>query len=436
MTRRKSGFWFRASGLLLRLAADRVRTLSLLEQGIISAANFVALLLLARHFDPRTFGAFSFAWLSLHFVLNLHRSAVVVPFVVHTADPAMLAAEAPAWRRLNALTTILAAAALGLAAAIVPAVGAPAWMSAALFTAAMFVPPAFVYEFRRRWLIQQERFGAAVAAAALYGGGMVGGVGWAVASGHIGAAMAGMTCANAGAALLCVILAPALPEPARTPAFAPFLRRLAHFIGWSVASNLAYNGYGHLPPLILGSLAGPAPVALFQAMRNFTQPLSTAATAIDNFDKPRAARALAAGGPAGLARALAHTTAAMAAMTLPYLVVLVAFGDTLVPLVYGARYGDPTPVLLWFAAVHVAVVFVYPLETAMVLLRRPDLLFFGRVGSAAVGIGLSLALVPTWGLGGAMAGITAGIVASGLGSLCLLLREKPWMPKPPRPGRR
>jgi hypothetical protein len=38
-------------------------------------------------------------------------------------------------------------------------------------------------------------------------------------------------------------------------------------------------------------------------------------------------------------------------------------------------------------------------------------------------------MVPRWGLGGAMAGITGGIVVSGLTGAFLLAREKPWTTK-------
>lgn len=415
-----------AAALLARIAGDRVRALSLAEQGMISGTNFASLLLLARGFDADTFGTFSFAWLTLLFVVNIQRSAVVVPFVIHTAKPGILAAEAPAWRRLSLWTTGLSATALALIAAALPAFDAPAWMGTAFALAALFVIPSFTYEFRRRWLIQLDRYGATVAAAATYAVLYIGGIVLAVASHRLEMAAAAFVLANGGAALLCTMLAPRLPKPDTPPKFVPFLKNLGHFIGWSVASNLAYNGYGHLPPLILGALAGPGPVALFQAMRNFTQPLSTAATAVDNFDKPRAARALAADGMDGLRRTLTHTTAAMATMTLPYVVFLVVAGQWLVPLVYGPRYGDPTLVLAWFGAVHVAVVFVYPLETSLFLLRRPDLLFRGRIFSAVIGVTLCLTLVPSWGLSGAMAGITAGIVFSGLAALAQLVWEKPW----------
>ncbi|MBX9633771.1 MAG: lipopolysaccharide biosynthesis protein [Magnetospirillum sp.] len=412
--------------LLARVASDRVRALSLLEQGMISGANFLALLVLARGFDADTFGTFSFAWLTLLFVLNIQRSAVVVPFVIHTAQPGVLEAESPAWRRLNHWTTGLSVLILGTIALTLPLFATPEWMVTAFLMAAIFVIPCFGYEFRRRWLIQQNCHGGTVAAAATYAALYLIGVWAAVTTHRLDVAAAAFALANGGAALLCLMLAPAMAKPAKPPPFGPFLRKLAHFIGWSVASNLAYNGYGHLPPLILGALAGPEPVALFQAMRNFTQPLSTAATAVDNFDKPRAARALAAEGAPGLRRALTHTTTAMAVLTLPYLLLLIVAGDWLVALVYGPRYGDPTTTLAWFAAAHVAIVFVYPLETALFLLRRPDLLFRGRIGSAICGIALCLVLVPVWGLGGAMAGITGGIIMSGLAAAFLLSREKPW----------
>lgn len=415
-----------AAAWVARIAGDRIRMLSLLEQGMISATNFLGLLMLARGFATDLFGTFSFAWMTLFFVINLHRSAVVVPFVIHTAEPGVLAAQSPVWRRLNHWTTALSALGLGAVAAALPLFDAPDWMVTAFLMAAILVIPAFTYEFRRRWLIQQDRYGATVAAAALYAALSLGGVWLAVTAHRLDLAAAAFVLSNSGAAILCLVLSPSLPKPAKPPAFRPFLRDLRHFIGWSVASNLAYNGYGHLPPLILGAFAGPEPVALFQAMRNFTQPLSTAATAVDNFDKPRAARALATHGGMGLRRALTHTTAFMAAMTLPYLLMLLIAGDHLVAMVYGTRYGDPTTTLAWFAAVHVAVVFVYPFETALFLLRRPDLLFRGRVASALVGIGICVVLVPRWGLAGAMAGITAGIVVSGIAAALLIAREKSW----------
>lgn len=415
----------RALARMAAVASDRVRLLSLAEQGVISAANFAALLLLARGFDEAAFGLYSFAWMALLFVVNLHRSAVVVPFVIHAADPEVLAREAVLWRRLNWGTALLSALGLALAAGAVPLTGGPHWMSLAFLAAALLVGPAFAYEFGRRWLIQLDRYGATLAAALLYAAGAVLGALAAIATGRIEVAVAGLLAANGAAALLALLLAPPLPRPKARPPFRRFLAELAHFIGWLVMSNLAYNGYCHLPPLILGAIAGPVPVAVYQAMRNFIQPLATLLTAVDNFDKPRAARALAAEGPAGLKRALLHTTGALTVLTAPALALLAAFPAPLVGVVYGDRYEGAAHTLLWFAAFQAAVVAVYPLETALMVVRRADLLFRGRVVAAAAGIALSLALIPHWGVGGAMAGMIGGVIVSGLAA-ALQLRMTPW----------
>jgi O-antigen/teichoic acid export membrane protein len=410
----------RLLGLLATLAGDPVRALSLAEQALISAANFLALLLLARAFDTVAFGVFSYAWLSLLFVVNLHRSAVVLPFVIHTPTPEALAAEAGAWRRLNSATALVFTIVLAAAALVPSLVGAPQWMARALLIAALLVGPSFFYEFRRRWLIQTDRYRHAVAAAGLYAALWLCGVAIAIHIHRIEAAAVALALAYGGAALFCTLVAQKLPGGGGQPPFLPFLARLRHFIGWSVMSNLAFNGYAHLPALLLGALAGPVPVAVYQAMRNFSQPLATLTTAIDNFDKPRAARAMALNGIAGLRRALGHTTAALAILAVPYLLVLVVWGDRLVELVYGQRYDGTLHVLWWFAALFVAGIATYPLETALFLLRRPDLLFRGRLVAAAAGTGLSLLLVPHWGVAGAMAAMIGGMMVSGIGAAILL----------------
>ena len=96
-------------------AADPVRLLSLFEQGLISGANFFALLVLARGFSTENFGLYSFAYISLQFLVNLHRAVVIVPFVIHTAQADSLSREGRRWRDLN--TAVAVASMIGVAAA-------------------------------------------------------------------------------------------------------------------------------------------------------------------------------------------------------------------------------------------------------------------------------------------------------------------------------
>lgn len=419
--------WFHTplAGWAGRVVTDRVRWLSLLEQGLISGANFIALLLLARHLEPREFGVFSFAWLALQFTINIHRSAVVVPFVIYTARSGGLELDGGAWRQLNAAAILIGFSVLAAGGWALPRLGGPAWMGTSIFLAAAFVGPSLGYEFRRRWLIQSDRYGRAVMVGGAYCTIIVVGVLVTSKQGNLFGAVAAFVTANSVGWGLAKVLAPKLPHGTPT-SFVVFIRRLFGFIGWSVMGNLAYNGYYHVPPLLLGAIAGPVPVATFQALRSFMQPLATISTAIDNFDKPRAARALAAQGVAGLKIALAGTTGALIGFSGPYLVTMLVAGGKMVEVVYGHRYGDPRSVLAWLAAMHVATIAAYPLETSLLLMGRPQLVFKGRAIAAAAGIGACAVLVPRWGINGTLAGLVLGLSVAGLAALFNIRRVSPW----------
>ncbi len=395
-----------------RVLGDRVRLLSLLEQAVLSGSNFLAILMLARGLSEEVFGTFSFAYISLLFMVNLHRSAVVVPFVIHTAPPQVLAAEGRLWRRLN-LWSILVGCGLVGAGLAVAGPFLPPWMGEAGLYLLLFLPLALSYEFIRRWAIQINDYGRVVLAAVAYASLMLGGAVVAVVRHDVLWAVGGYAAGNLVAAGFCL---PALRTGGGgkpDTSFGQFLSGLAHFAGWSTASNLAYNAYYHLPPLILGVLAGPGPVGAYQALRNFTQPLFTLGTAVDNFDKPRAARAMAEEGLPGMRRQLGRTTTALFAMALPYCLLLAVFAPEALSLVYGDRYAGQVDVLWAWVLFGVVVMAVYPFETGLFLVRRADVLFRGRLVSALLGVGLAAAAIPHLGVLGAMLGLLSGTALSG-----------------------
>ena len=125
--------------------------------------------------------------------------------------------------------------------------------------------------------------------------------------------------------------------------------RLGYFT-WSGISAIAYNGYNQIPPLILTILSGPSAVALFQATRTFTQPMSVLMMAVDNFDRPRAIRSLNAGGMGQMFRQLLKATLVLFIMCSPIWLVLGLFPGQIIHLVYGGAYADgAVPLYLWIA---------------------------------------------------------------------------------------
>lgn len=404
------------------LISDPARGASFLEQGAISLTNFIALLVLARSFSEEIFGIFSYAYITTLFLINLHRSIVVVPFVIHTAERDVLMAEGLFWQVLNFLTTAAAVLLLVAGWLLADPFGAPPWMHQSLLTAVLFVAPAFYYEFLRRWVIQLSDYRRVVRAAFCYGLVYVTGIGCALLFHSLHVAVGAFILANlaAGAVCLPAVMHSELRRPAQS--FFSFMADLRHFVTWSLFSNLAYNGYNHLPPLILGSLAGPVPVAAFQAIRTLTQPITTIATAIDNFDKPRAAREMARNGIDGMQRQLLRTTLSLFLLGSPYLIALSIFNQPVVDFLYSNRYSEFDYLIYYWVGLNIASMAVYPFETGLFLVRRPDMLFKGRIISAAVSIFICAVTVPLWGVVGAMAGLLTGTLLSGVYAMIYLNR--------------
>ena len=118
----------------LALFADPVRRYSILEQVVLSTANFAFMLLLARHFSRASFGFFSGCWVAFYLLLSLHRAFVVVPFVIETADHSLLRTAGRTWQRYNVLV-------LGVFAALclIVAGGLSLWLDEGLWMAEMTV---------------------------------------------------------------------------------------------------------------------------------------------------------------------------------------------------------------------------------------------------------------------------------------------------------
>jgi O-antigen/teichoic acid export membrane protein len=187
-----------------------------------------------------------------------------------------------------------------------------------------------------------------------------------------------------------------------------FMGQRGAFLGWSFLSNLAFNGYAHTPPLILGLIVGPEPVAIFQALRNFSQPLGTLQTAIENFDKPRAALALDREGVRGMRRQLNRTGATRWILGGPYMLLMVLFHEPLVEFVYSGRYVEHSWILILWVVLSAGTNVIYPFETALLLFRRADLLFRSRLLAAGFGMASTALLAYQYGVAGAMAGLIIG----------------------------
>jgi O-antigen/teichoic acid export membrane protein len=150
----------------------------------------------------------------------------------------------------------------------------------------------------------------------------------------------------------------------------------------------------------------------FAAVRNLTQPVNTLIGAIDNVDKPRAARAFSAGGFPDLFSSLWQTMGTLSLLGGGYLLLCAAGGGHVVNALYHERYGHAWGEVWMWCLIALAMMVAQPLESGLYVAQRTGALFMNRLISAMIGLGVAVATIPDWGVSGALLGVASGWLAT------------------------
>ncbi len=382
------------------------RVAALVEQLALSGANFIAFLVLARHLSPADWGAFGFAYALLLFMQGFQRASVTIPMIPYSARGAGWSATRHAWAGMNLGLGLLCAAGLAAVAALLQTMGG-GWLGQAFAMASLLALPMFLHEFARRAAIQEGRADLLAAMGVAYAVVLILGVLWPGAAGR-GAWSACIAWAAAAAVAAAVYATKGETAVRLRGAAWPRSPGYRHYVGWATLSHLGHSGYNFGVQAILAALAGPAAVGAFHACRTLVQPVSVLLNAMDGIDKPRAAAALATGGPAAMRRVLWHSLATMAVLALPVLTVAALWATPLLKLAYGERYATQGTLVAAWCIASVCMLLAQPVESGLYMSHRTRALFFGRAAAAAAGTGLALWWVPLHGATGAVAALAAG----------------------------
>lgn len=407
----------RPQRILARLE-DRVgrlavaRFYSMVDQGASGLANIVALAILGRALPVEQFGVIGMM-IGLHyFVAGFHRSAIVLPYLtVHHADPtsAEMHAENSAWwwiATAGALAVSLLLAVAGLVVFLMaPVFPALRWLAAPLVLAAIVTPVMLSAEFTRRWLFKIDRADLVAAFSLVYFCVLTGA---AIAATHLGSDAKAGAFVWAFASLCVTTLALRALRPVRAP------RRVMGRIiadhrseaGWLASANLPYSVYSSATIVILiGALVGPVAAGIFTAARTLTNPAMSIVSAIDSTDKPRATRALAEYGMAGLQRAITRTRVLIALTTGVYLGAVALWADQLATFVYDENYTNLTVEVRLLALAFFLAGLNQPSETRLIVLKAGRVMLAVRSVTALFAI-VSLAIAASWGVAGMAIAVT------------------------------
>jgi O-antigen/teichoic acid export membrane protein len=396
------------------------RVAVLIDQGLVSGANFLVFLYCARLLSPEQWGEFGFAYATVLFCQGFQRAMVTIPMIAFSPSARDWKVTASAWASINSrlmvITTVIGAVAVVLANLI-----GVTWLASSAHVATLLTIPMFGMEFARRAVIQEENFGKLVGMAAGYTlgvGCVVAGwpTAWDIQWIPVLAVMAG--------ALFSMLAFGFGNWNMLFGRYSPTLSLVEHkrFSFWATLSHLGFSGYNFGVQSLLGALAGPAALGVFHACRTLLQPVSILIGAMDSIDKPRAARAYAETGRAGLFKKLKNAFIALACLAGSYIVFVLITNTWLLNLAYGQRYhGQESVVALW-CLVSAFTAIAQPVESGLYVIHRTRELFYSRLMASALSLACGFLLIGKLGAIGALTAMAVGYAVSAILGLWILKR--------------
>lgn len=394
------------------------RALALLDQALLSGANLLVFLIVARTLAPGDWGSFSFAYASVLFAQGFQRAMVTIPLITFASTPETWHATRIAWRRRNVALALCGTGAMTTAAALAWAANVT-WLARSAAMAAVMLIPMFAQEFARRSAAQDQRFGLLAMMALAYA--------TVATAGAVALRAFNLPAWTPALLVACAALVASMTFTwcARQPWFsaprlAPAGPEYAPFAAWASLSHLAYSGYNYGAQALLGALAGPAALGVFHACRILIQPVNTLVGAMDSIDKPRAAAAFATVGAPAMHRVLLKGARILTGVSVPYLLVLALFAPAILPVALGPTYAGQSEVVWAWCLTALGMVLTQPIESGLYVARRTREMFLARVLASVAVVALCLWLIPPLGATGALIGMAVGfLVTTVLGALTL-----------------
>ncbi len=389
---------------------DRTRLLTLADQAVVSVASFATSIVIGRVCGKEQLGLYLLALTIIGMVMEFQEVLIWSPYTFFSSRLA-----GRELRRYTGGALVHQGASSLLALPVLWALSGV--LSRGTETAGLepviqvlILVGTFIYfqEFCRRVcfaaLAVQEALGFDLAAAGLRFGGLL--------------VLAGLGTLTAARALLIIGLAGALAGGlwlvwardrlafSREAALAAW-RQNWSFGRWVLGSNLALNLSTWAFPWLLASLHDLQAVGILAACQSVIALVNPFLVGSRNFLAPKAAQVFAAGDPREVRRFVRHNTLIVAGAVSLLCLGLMAFGQELLHLLYGAQFGDQGLVLGLLAANAILSALPLVLDYGIWAMGRPDLNFTINGLRLAATLSVGLLLVSRLDLVGTALGLLA-----------------------------
>lgn len=386
-------------------------SMTLVDQGVTSATNFLSGIIIGRVCTKEEFGLYMIGFTIVVFLMNFQSSIILGAYSVYS--PRLEVKE----QTLYAGSTLIHQLSFSFLAIIFMGLGAgaafqgygPQGIETISWTLVWVSAFILLREYVRQVSFAHLEMQAALILDSSVAIIQVGGLLLLVYLGFLSVAWAfgviGGACALA--ALAWLIFKRRRFSFQRTRVISDF-RSNWSFSKWLVADRLVYLSANQLYPFILVYFHGTAATGVLAACSGVIYIANPLLIGIGNFLGPKAAHAFARGGKNEVRRAVVRDTIALAAILLPFCIVMLIFGGKILGLMYGAKYADNGIVVGVLALGQFTLALTIPTMSGLNAIERPDAGFTASLLAFFIMLILGLWLVKLFGLIGVGLALIAG----------------------------
>lgn len=381
---------------------------SMADQALISATNFVTMVLLARSLTPSAFGAFTLAYTALLFANGLQAALILHPHSVIGAT--RTGQDYVSYTTATAGTQLALALTCGFLT-VVAAIVLGAFNFGASRLLLTLAPAIVVWQFqefvRRVLYTKQNVIGALLNDGVSYGGQLVG-IAALWRMGRLTEVSAivvlAITSAVATATGLWQIRDHLTTDVARV-AWRTFIAENWRMGKWLTGSTLVSWFSGHLYPVLTAGFVSVAATGALRASQTLLGPTHILLRAVESIATPRAATEFRRAGKPALWLLLRRIMAVTAPAMALYCFAISIFAQPILAHLYGEQYSRYWWLLIIFAATYFLTFLYTSVSVALKAMEVTSPVFRAYVVSTVIVLTVGLAAVALFGLVGAATGI-------------------------------
>ena len=406
----------RAALELLTGPAARKGVTTLLDQAIVSGANFFAGVAVGRSCSKQELGLYALGFSVVVFLLNLQNTLIAFPYTVYS--PRLFGKELKSYTSSSLIHQLgysaLTAGLLFIAGWVLAAVPGPEGLPAVLWALAIGVPFLLLREYARQlsfaWLRVRSALLVDLTVATIY----IGGLYFLAQRGELSAVRAfylsGAACLLAASGW--IFLKRSEFSFGSTQAISD-IRRNCELARWPLAALFANLVAIQLYPWFLTGFHGTEATGILSACMGTIYLANPFILGMGNFLGPRILHAHARGGTEAVRNVITKGALVIVAFLGPFCLCMIFFGDFLLRTIYGEKFAGRGAVVALLAVCQFIEAITYPMATASFVLGRQDSVFYAHLAALLVTGCAGLFLVKYFGIIGTAGGLLgAGATAS------------------------